>query len=70
MVELTQAVPLQYWPEGQVDVVSLGEVVTQLLPFQYWPLPHEEEVVVITQAVPLQYWPLGQEVELVEVVLD
>ncbi|MEK7609039.1 MAG: hypothetical protein AAB476_00985 [Patescibacteria group bacterium] len=45
MVELTQAVPLQYWPEGQVEVVSLGEVVTQLLPFQYWPLGQEVELV-------------------------
>jgi len=30
----TQAVPFQYWPDGQVVVVE----VTQAVPFQYWPL--------------------------------
>ncbi len=70
VVELTQEVPFQYWPEGQVILVVEGEVVelTQELPFQYWP---EGQVVVVelTQEVPFQYWSEGQ-VVVVELTQD
>lgn len=36
VVDVTQALPLQYWPDGQlVDVVVLVVVATHDVPFQY-----------------------------------
>jgi len=47
VVELTQAVPSQYWPEGHVVVVVVVVEVTQAVPSQYCPDGQVVEVVVV-----------------------
>lgn len=56
MVEVTQAVPLQYCPDGQaVEVVDVEVVeVMHVVPFQYCPDWQVVVVVLETQDVPLK----------------
>lgn len=64
VVEVTQALPSQYWPDEQEVEEGL---ITQAVPLQYWPDGQVVVVVEFTHAFPSQYCPEEQVVEVVVV---